>query len=223
MPAKAVTAMPAPPKDVPTRGPGRRPEIDRERIIQAALKLLGPDRSVATLSLREIAREAGIAPNSFYRHFHNVDELAVALIERAGQSLRVIIGAARQRVGQDNSVIRSSVDVFLEQLDAEDQFLHLLLREGSVGSAAFRQAVERQLCFFEEELQRDLIRLTVARGNAVHEPRATARAMTRLVFMMGARALDMSTAERMELAEETVTMLRVIMVGTLTMARAMPD
>jgi len=33
----------------------------------AALKLVGPHRSISTLSLREVAREAGIAPNSFYR------------------------------------------------------------------------------------------------------------------------------------------------------------
>ena len=35
--------------------------------------------------MREVAREAGIAPNSFYRQFRDMDELAVALIERAGQ------------------------------------------------------------------------------------------------------------------------------------------
>ncbi len=209
--ATTVVSAPVP----PARGPGRRPEIDRERIVQAALKLLGPDRSVATLSLREIAREAGIAPNSFYRHFHNVDELAVALIERAGRSLRLIIGAARQRVGRERSVIQSSVEAFLEQLDAEDKFLHILLREGCVGSREFRQAVERQLCFFEAELQTDLVRLSAEAGGCVHRPEATARALTRLVFAMGTRALDMGPAERRELAEETVCMLRMIMVGAL--------
>lgn len=201
-----------------SRGPGRRPEIDREHIIQAALKRLGPDRSVATLSLREVAREAGIAPNSFYRHFRNVDELAVALIERAGRSLRIIIGSARQRIGQDHSVIRSSVQVFLEQLDAEDQYLQMLLREGTVGSTAFRQAVERQLCFFEEELMSDLVRLTAAQGGTLFEPRATSRAMTRLVFSMGARALDLPLSQRPALAEETVTILRMILVGALAMS-----
>ena len=67
--------------------PGRKAVISRDDIIEAALKLAGPNRSVSTLSLREVAREAGIAPNSFYRQFRDMDELAVALIERAGQSL----------------------------------------------------------------------------------------------------------------------------------------
>lgn len=204
-------------EDKASRGPGRRPEIDRDHIIQAALRRLGANRSVATLSLREVAREAGIAPNSIYRHFHNMDELAVALIDQAGRSLRIIIGAARQRVGEQGSVIRSSVEVFLAQLEADEGLLHILLREGSIGSAEFRSAVERELQFFEEELQRDLVRLAAAHGGVVHAPTLTARAMTRLVFAMGARALDMDGAERARLAEETITMLRLIMVGTLAM------
>ncbi|MGV4858593.1 TetR family transcriptional regulator, partial [Acetobacter senegalensis] len=69
----------------------------REDLLAAALKLIGPHRSLSTLSLREVAREAGIAPNSFYRQFRDMDELAVALIDAAGRSLRTIIGEARQR------------------------------------------------------------------------------------------------------------------------------
>ncbi|MFN3298503.1 MAG: hypothetical protein ACK42S_17630, partial [Caldimonas sp.] len=47
-----------------TGQPGRKPQISREDLIAAALRLLGPHRSVSTLSLREVAREADIAPNS---------------------------------------------------------------------------------------------------------------------------------------------------------------
>ena len=46
---------------------GRKPVIARDDVIAAALTLLGPERSVSSLSLREVARAAGIAPNSFYR------------------------------------------------------------------------------------------------------------------------------------------------------------
>ena len=130
--------------------PGRKPMISREDIIAAALKLLGPSRSVSTLSLREVAREAGIAPNSFYRHFRDMDELAVALIDMAGESLRQIIGDARQRATLEVSVVQSCTDAFMEQLRADDRLLHILLREGTVGSDAFKRAVERQLSFFEE-------------------------------------------------------------------------
>src|SRR5690606_24224684 len=143
----------------PRSGLGRRPSIIREDLIRAALALLGPNRSVSTLSLREVAREAKVAPNSFYRHFRDIDELAVVLIERAGTSLRAIIGRARNRASPRRSVVRSSVEAFFDQLRADDKLLQLLLREGLAGSDAFKQAVDRQLRFFEEELRVDLIRL----------------------------------------------------------------
>src|SRR3970282_1831323 len=76
---------------------GRKAVISSEELITAALKLVGPHRSISTLSLREVAREAGIAPNSFYRHFRDIDELAVSLIELAGTSLRKVLSEARHR------------------------------------------------------------------------------------------------------------------------------
>lgn len=199
-------------------GVGRKVQISREDIIQAALHLLGPNRSVSSLSLREIAREAGIAPNSFYRQFRDVDELAVALIERAGESLRRIIGEARLRANSERSVVRSSVEAFMEQLQSDDKLLHILLGEGSVGSDAFKQAVDRQLNFFEEELGRDLIRFAQANGTGLHEPGLTAKAITRLVFAMGASAMDQPAEQLPALTEQLVTMVRMIMTGTQALA-----
>ncbi|MFX6214081.1 TetR family transcriptional regulator, partial [Acinetobacter baumannii] len=82
-----------------------------------------------------VAREAGIAPNSFYRHFKDIDELAISLIDRAGIVLRKIIRQARLRASFQDSIIRSSVEIFLQQLDADEGNLSLLLREGFTGSA----------------------------------------------------------------------------------------
>jgi len=198
--------------------PGRKPVISREDIVAAALKLVGPHRSLSTLSLREVAREAGIAPNSFYRQFRDMDELAVALIERAGESLRQIIGEARQRATSERSVVRGSIEAFMEQLRADDRLLHILLREGTVGSDAFKQAVDRQLNFFEEELRLDLIRLAEANKTGLFEPALTAKAITRLVFTMGATAMDLSQEEYDKLTAQVVLMVRMIVTGTQALA-----
>lgn len=201
----------------------RKIAISREDLIAAALRLIGPHRSVSTLSLREVAREAGIAPNSFYRQFRDVDELVVALIDLAGQSLRRIVGAARHRASSEQSVARTSVEAFIEQLRADDKLLHVLLREGSVGSDAFKQAVDRQLTYFEEELRHDLVRLAQANGTGLFEAGLTAKAITRLVFTMGATAMDLPRSEQGRLAEELILMVRMIVAGTQTMAAMAPE
>ncbi len=200
-------------------GPGRKATISREDLLAAALKLIGPHRSVSTLSLREVAREAGIAPNSFYRQFRDMDELAVALIDLAGRSLRAIIGAARQRAtSSDRSVVRGSVEAFIEQLRADDKLLHVLLREGTVGSDAFKQAVDRELNFFEEELRIDLIRLAARDGAALHEPALVSKAITRLVFAMGATAMDLPPEKDPELIDQMSQMVRMIITGARAIA-----
>jgi AcrR family transcriptional regulator len=203
---------------VQTSPQGRKPVISREDIIVAALKLLGPHRSISTLSLREVAREAGIAPNSFYRHFRGMDELAVALIDLAGESLRQIIGEARLRVSSKQSVVQGCTDAFMEKIRADDHLLHILLREGTVGSDAFKQAAERQLNFFEDELRLDLIRLAKRKKTGLHEPGLTAKAITRLVFAMGTTALDLPKDKQAELNGQIVTMVRMIIAGTQAMA-----
>lgn len=197
---------------------GRKAVISSEELIDAALKLVGPHRSISTLSLREVSREAGIAPNSFYRHFRDIDELAVSLIELAGASLRKVLSEARQRASNERSVVQTSIEVFMEQLSIGEGFLPILLREGKVGSAAFKQAVERQLCFFEDELQQDLVRLELAKDQPLHQPALVARAMTRLVFAMASVAIDLPATEQQQMMAETTIMLRMILEGARAMA-----
>jgi AcrR family transcriptional regulator len=203
--------------------PARKASISREDLLAAALALIGPHRSVSTLSLREVAREAGIAPNSFYRQFRDMDELTVALIDLAGRSLRTIIGEARQRAASsDRSVIRLSVETFMEQLRADDRLLHVLLREGTAGSDAFKHAVDRELNYFEDELRVDLIRLAAADGARLHEPALASKAITRLVFAMGATAVDLPPEKDPELIEQLTQMLRMIITGARTLAGSPP-
>jgi len=192
---------------------GRKATITKEELFQAALNLIGPQKSISSLSLREVAREAGIAPNSFYRHFKDIDELAIELIDRAGIVLRQILHQARLKASKENSIIRSSVEIFIEQLDADEGNLSLLLREAYTGSASYKAAVQRQLNYFQQELQEDLIRLERLNNNRLSHPDIAAKAITQLVFNMGATVIDISAKERNEIAEQTMIMIRMIIEG----------
>ena len=195
------------------RSVGRKATITREELFQATLNLIGPQKSIASLSLREIAREAGIAPNSFYRHFKDIDELAIALIDRSGLVLRRIIREARLQASKQQSIIRSSVEVFIKQLDADEGNLSLLLREGYTGSTSYKLAVEKQLNYFQQELQEDLIRIERINHSKLVHPELVAKAITQLVFNMGAKVIDLPTDERKQVAEQTMIMIRMILEG----------
>ena len=204
---------------VSVRSVGRKATITKEALFQAALNLISPQKSISSLSLREVAREAGIAPNSFYRHFKDIDELAIELIDRAGGVLRQILHQARLQATKNGSIIRSSVEVFIEQLDADEGNLSLLLREGYTGSIQYKHAVDQQLAFFQQELQEDLIRLEKLNRHKLIHPERVAKAITQLVFNMGAKVLDLPNHERKAVAEQTMIMIRMLLEG----ARHMND
>lgn len=192
---------------------GRKAVISRDDIIAAALALLGPNRSISTLSLREIARSADIAPNSFYRHFKDMEELNLALIEMAGRSLHKMVGEARHRASASRSIVRSSIEAFMEMLNAEQKLLHILLREGTIGSESHKKAVEKELNLFEDELCMDLIRLLKANGHQIKYPDLVAKAITRLVFTIGVDILDTPKNEQGPVGEELIKMIRMILIG----------
>ena len=195
------------------RSVGRKATITKDELFQAALKLIGPQKSIASLSLREVAREAGIAPNSFYRHFKDIDELAIELIDSSATVLRQILLQARLKASKKSSIVRSSIEVFIEQLDADEGYLSLLLREGYTGSASYKEAVEKQLNYFQLELRDDLIRLEKLNNNKIIYPDVAAKAITQLVFNMGAKVINMPVEERKEIAEQTMIMIRMILEG----------
>lgn len=196
-----------------TRSAGRKATITKEELFQAALNLIGPQKSIASLSLREVAREAGIAPNSFYRHFKDIDELAIELIDRSAIVLRQILHEARLKASTNSSIVRSSVEVFIEQLDVDEGNLSLLLREGYTGSTSYKEAVEKQLNYFQQELQEDLVRLEAINNSKMAHPDLVAKAITQLVFNMGAKLINMPNENRKLVAEQTMMMIRMILQG----------
>jgi hypothetical protein len=101
----------------------------------------------------------------------------------------------------------------MTQLRSDDRLLHILLREGTVGSPAFKAAVDRQLTFFEDELRQDLVRIAAASRRQLYEPATTAKAITRLVFAMGSTMMDLPATRDAEVTEQLITMVRIILLG----------
>ena len=188
----------------------RQKEKTRRTIIDAAFRLLSQERSYSSLSLREVTREAGIAPTSFYRHFEDMDELGLTLVDEGGVALRQLMRKARQRIRDRGLVISTSVETFMEFIHHSPHVFRLLLRERSGTSLAFRKAVSRELQYFVVELA-DYIQHT--QSYSAESAKIQAEAMVILVFNAGAEALDSSLSERKLLTEKAITQLRFVAKG----------
>ena len=87
-------------------------EKTRRALVDAAFNQLSAEKSLSNLSLREVAREAGIAPTSFYRHFKDMDELGLAMVDESGLVLRQLMRQARKRIEKGGSVVALSVETY---------------------------------------------------------------------------------------------------------------
>lgn len=192
-------------------------ERTRKAIIEAAFSQLSAEKSFASLSLREVAREAGIAPTSFYRHFADMDELGLTLVDEAGLMLRQLMRQARQRIEKNGSVISTSVETFMEFVTGNSNVFRLLLRERSGTSAAFRAAVAREIQHFSAELAHYLRKETACPDELAQ---LQAEAMVTLVFHTGADALDAPPDQFGSLTNRTITQLRWMAHGAASYGRS---
>ncbi|MFT6777316.1 MAG: AcrR family transcriptional regulator [Paraglaciecola sp.] len=184
----------------------------RRSIIKAAFSLLDEQRSLSSISLREVARAAGIAPTSFYRHFKDIDELGLTLVDEAGLALRQLMRQARVRMASGGGMINTSVDTFMEFISANNNVFRLLLREHTGTSMAFRAAVLREIKHFNVELTDYTISTT---GLPYNIANLQAEAMVKLVFSAGAEALDASDEQKLNVAQRVKLQLRFVVNGAL--------
>ncbi len=190
----------------------------RRAIMDAALRL-SAERGFASLSLRQVAKEADIAPTSFYRHFDDLDDLGLALVDEVGTSLRQVVRQARRRVrasGQ-GSVVRTSIETFMEFATNNANLFRLLLGEGAGNSIAFRTAVREEVGRFTSELIESLQQEADKQRRPLAHAALAAEAMVTVAFNLGASALDRTPSERAEIVERIVGEVRIIMRGAEAM------
>jgi TetR/AcrR family transcriptional regulator, fatty acid biosynthesis regulator len=184
-------------------------EKTRRNIINSALNQLSEDKSFASLSLREVSREAGIAPTSFYRHFKDMEELGLTLVDESGLTLRQLMRKARKRFAKGGSVILTSVETFMEFCQSNPNVFRVLFHERSGTTQALRAAVAREIQFFIVELSEFMQGL----GFDKHTSVSLAEAMVAVVFNAGAETLDAKAGERDAAAKRVVSQLRYLVAG----------
>lgn len=127
----------------------------RQALLDAAIAEVATGRSFASLSLREVTREAGVVPASFYRHFRDMDELGLALVDDTCQQLRKLIRAARTTSAPGDNMLAASVSTFLLYVENHRAAFHFLTRERYGGSKPVRDAIAREVRGFVVDLAAD--------------------------------------------------------------------
>ncbi|MCB8748883.1 HTH-type transcriptional repressor FabR [Rhodoferax sp. U2-2l] len=193
-----------------------RKDLTRASLLQAALALIGEGRSFTSLGIREIAREAGIVPNAFYRHFRNTDDLGLALVEEMGVTLRRLLREARQVGRAPNSMVRRSVQVYDEYVRQNRLQFLFVSSERSGGSRILRLAIRTEVTHFTNEMAQDFRRLGIYPDMPTSSLQMVCGLIVTTMLAAAPEILDLPPDQPLleaEMRENFVHQLQVVLLG----------
>jgi AcrR family transcriptional regulator len=193
-----------------------RKERTRRAILDAALEL-SDDSTLAALSLRQVAKQVGIVPTAFYRHFDSIEALGVALVDESFVTLRTMMREIRRGDPSFADVVDRSITILVDHVHQQRAHFLFIARERAAGPPAVREAIRDQIELFERELATDLARLPGTDAWSGEDLRVLSNLIvTAMVATAEAilRAAGRPDAEK-ELVEHARTQLRMVLVGAL--------
>ena len=115
--AKAASTVkrPAKPRSgaAATGSRSEQKERTRRSLLDAALERLAGDQSFTDISIREITGDAGVVPATFYRHFADMGEVGLVLVDESFSELRQVMRAIRAQPVSTAELVENSVVTFL--------------------------------------------------------------------------------------------------------------
>jgi len=94
------------------RNPRGKGDRLREELIDAATEVIAESGNANSLSLRGLARRLGIAAPSIYRHFRDVDELKLAVVERAFMEFVAERDRSRDGIDDPGDALRAGCQAY---------------------------------------------------------------------------------------------------------------
>jgi len=193
-----------------------RKDVARNTLLQAALNLLGEGRSFTSLGIREIAREAGIVPNAFYRQFRNTDELGLALVEEMGITLRRLLREARHVGETKQDLVGRSVLVYQEYVRQNRLQFLFISSERSGGSRILRLAIRNEVKHFTNEMAQDFRQFGFYPSLSTSALQMVCGLIVNTMLAAATEMLDLPPGQPLleaEMSGNFVQQLRVILLG----------
>lgn len=180
--------------------------------MRAALKMLSRN-SFDSISLREVTREAGISPTAFYRHFDDMEELGLELVDESFVSLHAMLREARSDPAIITNAIDRSVETVVVATRRNELHFRFIARERYGGVKRIRKAIRRQLTLFADELAIDLAVFPFVREWSAEDRRTLASLIAETMIHMAAELLEADKAEAEEIIERSRRQLLLINLG----------
>jgi AcrR family transcriptional regulator len=198
-----------------------RKERTRRAILDAALRLC-EESSLVALSLRQVAKEVGIVPTAFYRHFDSIEDLGLALVDESFVSLRAMLRDIRRGDPSTGTpplaaIVDRSVEVLVGHVHQQHAHFLFIARERGAGPPAVREAIRHEIELCERELATDLARLPGTDAWSAEDLRVLSNLIVTAMVATAEQLIHASgrSGAEKQIVETAQTQLRMVLIGAL--------
>lgn len=183
--------------------------------MHAALELVDSEANFSAISLRRIARQAGVVPTAFYRHFEDMEALGLTLVEETFRALRRLLRSADLSALPLKGLVRYSVELFAHHVRDNRLLFQFVVKERFSGSAKMRTAIHAEIKILIEELASDFVRFGEFGHINEEDLRMIAGLVVNTVIALSERILEVEpdNAEDAALMLRAEKQLRLIFMG----------
>ena len=141
-----------------------RKQQSHQALLDATLAFSSQGRAFSTISLREVAHAVGLVPAAFYRHFQDMDQLGLELLDQVAMHIKGVLHQLGQAyLYQPNTRTRTGLELFFQAVEYHPESWIFFVAERWGGSDVLRTGIEREIHFLAEDVMHELAKMQTTR------------------------------------------------------------
>jgi AcrR family transcriptional regulator len=117
----------------------------RSALMESVLAIIGYGANFASISLREVAKTAGLVPTSFYRHFGDMEELGLAMVDELGLNLRRLMRGTVDAEKNLDELITNAVTAYHNYVIDNANLFRFMNQARTGGTPGLQDAIRNEI------------------------------------------------------------------------------
>lgn len=141
-----------------------RKQQSHQALLDATLAFSSQGRAFSTISLREVANAVGVVPTAFYRHFQDMNQLGLELLDQVAIHIKGVLNQLGQAyLYQPNTRTHTGLELFFQAVEYHPEPWIFFVAERWGGSDVLRVGIEREIHFLAEDVMHELAKMQSTR------------------------------------------------------------
>ena len=186
----------------------------RNKLMDSVLAIIGVGANFASISLREVAKTAGVVPTSFYRHFGDMEELGLSIVDELGLKLRRLMRGSFNTAESDAEMIRQCVETYFDYVLDNANVFQFVNQSRTGGTPSLQDAIRDEMKFVTDRISTELRQIV---PDMTTSNRDTVASLIVSGLMESTTQLlaipEENAGQQDELREQTINQMQVVLLG----------